>query len=221
VRLAAPAVLQTRALADLDAYIALVARAAARPIDPGRADAALRDVIRQESARTSSQSLGDAIVRALQRFTGGLEGPRPDPLVLVQVIAGLGLALMLFVLGTLGRGLRERVRGEVVLRARGATARADPAAHLAAADRAIGEGRAREAVHALYLYALTALTARETIRYDPALTDRELLTRAAGIPHADALRDLVALYERSWFGLREPATEEARRARALAVRVVE
>ena len=76
-------------------------------------------------------------------------------------------------------------------------------------------------MHALYLYALTALTARETIRYDPALTDRELLTRAAGIPHADALRDLVALYERSWFGLREPATEEARRARALAVRVVE
>jgi hypothetical protein len=60
---------------------------------------------------------------------------------------------------------------------------------------------------------------RETIRYDPALTDRELLLRAAAIPHADSLRDLVALYERSWFGLREPSGDEARRARALALQV--
>ena len=218
-RLTAPAGVQSRALADLDAYIALVTRAAARPIDPGSADAALREVIGGESVRTGSGSLVDAIVRALQRLGSGLEGPRPDPLVIVQAIAGLGLALLLFVLGTLGRGLRERVRGEVVLRGAGVTSRADPAAHLAAADRAIGEGHAREAVHALYLYALTALASREAIRYDPALTDRELLMRAAGIPHAEALRDLVTLYERTWFGLREPATDEARRARALAVRV--
>ena len=220
-RLTAPAGVQSRALADLDAYIALVLRAAARPIDPGSADAALREVIGGEAVRTGSGSLVDAIVRALQRLGSGLEGPRPDPLVIVQeAIAGLGLALLLFVLGTLGRGLRERVRGEVVLRGAGVTSRADPAAHLAAADRAIGEGHAREAVHALYLYTLTALASREAIRYDPALTDRELLMRAAGIPHAEALRDLVTLYERTWFGLREPATDEARRARALAVRVI-
>src|SRR6185503_11902656 len=80
-------------------------------------------------------------------------------------------------------------------------------------------GRRREAIHALYLFALTTLVAREAIRYDPALTDRELLVRAAAVPNADALRDLVALYERSWFGLRDPGADEARRARSLALRV--
>ena len=79
--------------------------------------------------------------------------------------------------------------------------------------------RPREAIHALYLFALNTLVAREAIRYDPALTDRELLLRAAGVPHADALRDLVGLYERSWFGLRDPGVDEARRARSLALRV--
>ena len=53
----------------------------------------------------------------------------------------------------------------------------------------------------------------------PALTDHELLLRAAAIPNADALRDLVALYERAWFGLREPDAAEAERARSLATRV--
>ena len=43
--------------------------------------------------------------------------------------------------------------------------------------------------------------------------------RAAAVPNADALRDLVALYERSWFGLRDPGADEARRARSLALRV--
>jgi uncharacterized protein DUF4129 len=203
----------------IDAYLELMQRTLARPVDPAQADAALRTVTREQAARVGSQSLLDALGRALQRFASGLEGPRPDPFAIAQIVAGLGLALLLFVLGTLGRGLRERLRAEVVLRERAGAARPDPAAHLASADRAIGEGRARDAVHALYLYALGALAAREAIRYDPALTDRELLSRAAGIAHADALRDLVALYERAWFGLREPATEEARRARSLAVRV--
>src|SRR5207245_89441 len=43
-------------------------------------------------------------------------------------------------------------------------------------------------------------------------------TPARGDPPADALGDLVALYERAWFGLREPATAEAERARSLALR---
>ena len=95
----------------------------------------------------------------------------------------------------------------------------DPAAHRRAAEAALAGGRAREAIHELYLYVLRSLAARELIRYDPALTDHELLLRAAAIPNADALRDLVALYERAWFGLREPDAAEAERARSLATRV--
>jgi hypothetical protein len=91
--------------------------------------------------------------------------------------------------------------------------------HLRAADAAIAAGRSRDALHALYLYVVTTLEVRETIHYDPALTDRELLLRAAAIPHADSLRDLVGLYERSWFGMRDPSRDEARRARDLALLV--
>jgi hypothetical protein len=95
----------------------------------------------------------------------------------------------------------------------------DPLTHLRAADAAVTAGRPREAIHALYLYVITALASRELIRYDPSFTDRELLAATVAIPHADALRDLVAIYERSWFGLREPSGDEARRARELALRV--
>jgi hypothetical protein len=76
----------------------------------------------------------------------------------------------------------------------------------------------REAIHALYLYAIASLALREAIRYDPSLTDRELLARASGIPHADALRDLVSMHERVWYGLREASPDDAARARALATR---
>ena len=131
----------------------------------------------------------------------------------------LGIAVILFVIATLGRALPERVRREVLVRGPASEERADPLAHLRAADAALAAGRAREALHAFYLYVIATLATRETIRYDPALTDRELLERAIAIPHADSLRDLVVLYERSWFGLREPSQDEARRARELALRV--
>ena len=137
----------------------------------------------------------------------------------MPVVAILGGALVLFVIATLGRALPERIRSEVVVPRSAAEARDDPALHLRLADQARTGGQAREAIRELYLYAIAALAAREAFRYDPTLTDRELLARAAAIPHADALVDLVALYERAWFGLREPATVEADRARSLALRV--
>jgi len=171
-----------------------------------------------ESAQ-ASPSFIDAIVRAFQRFLAGLEGPRVDFGVVWPALGILGAAIIFFVVATLGRGLGERVRTEVALRESAGADRADPARHLRAADEALAAGRPRDAIHGLYLFALTSLVVRELIRFDPALTDRELLVRAAAIPHADALRDLVALYERSWFGLRDPGTDEARRARTLALRV--
>jgi uncharacterized protein DUF4129 len=207
------------ALALLDAQLALVSRAVSPSIDSARSDAALRDVLRAVENAQASPSFVDAIVRAFQRFLAGLEGPRVDFGLVWPVLGILGAAIIFFVVATLGRGLGERVRTEVALRESAGADRADPARHLRAADEALAAGRPRDAIHALYLFALTSLVAREAIRFDPALTDRELLVRAAAIPHADALRDLVALYERSWFGLRDPGTDEARRARSLALRV--
>ena len=207
------------AVALLDTQLALVSRAVSPSLDAARSDAALRDVLRAVESAQASPSFIDAIVRAFQRFLAGLEGPRVDFGVVWPALGILGAAIIFFVVATLGRGLGERVRTEVALRESAGADRADPARHLRAADEALAAGRPRDAIHGLYLFALTSLVVRELIRFDPALTDRELLVRAAAIPHADALRDLVALYERSWFGLRDPGTDEARRARSLAIRV--
>jgi hypothetical protein len=213
-----------RALAILDAYIAAADRAARSPIDPAAADARLREVLGASQTDVGSgagiAALLAWIASRLSALLTGLGGV-PDLRFVPFVLIGLGLALVAFILATLGRGLKERFRREVVVADRAQARAEDPAAHLHAAESALAGGRAREAIHELYLYVIGSLSARELIRYDPALTDRELLLRAAAIPHADALRDLVALNERAWFGLREPEPNEAQRARSLAARVAE
>lgn len=206
------------AMSRIDARLALISSNAS-PIDQATADARLREIVQQSNASAAPTDLFDAIGRALLRFLSGLNGPGIDVGSLVPAIGLLGVAVILFIGATLGRALPERVRREVLVRGTESGQRSDPMVHLRAADAALAGGRSREALHALYLYVITALEVRETIRYDPALTDSELLLRAAAIPHADSLRDLIGLYERSWFGLREPSGDEARRARDLALRV--
>jgi len=207
------------AIARINARIALVARIGRPAIDPAAADAHLRQVVAASTASGATTDLLDAVGRLILRFLSGLRGPSVDLAQVWPLIGTLGLAVILFILATLGRALPERVRREVLVRGGPGEERADPAAHLRAADAALAAAHPREAIHALFLYVIAALSTREAIRYDPALTDRELLVRAAAIPHADALRDLVGIYERSWFGLRDPSADEARRARDLALRV--
>ena len=210
------------ALVILDAYIATADRAIQRGIDPATADARLDEVLGNAGGAATSLSgvaaLLDWIASHLAGFFSGLRGI-PNLSFLPWIVAALGIGLVLFIVATLGRGVRERVRTEVLLSDRALARAEDPAAHRRAAEAALAGGRAREAIHELYLYVLQSLAARELIRYDPALTDHELLLRAAAIPNADALRDLVALYERAWFGLREPDAVEAERARSLATKV--
>ena len=206
------------AMSRIDARLALISSDES-PIDPAVADTRLREIVQQSNASSAPTDLFDAIGRAILRFLSGLNGPGIDLGSLIPAVGLLGVAVILFILATLGRALPERVRREVLVRGTEGGQRSDPTVHLRAADAALAAGRSREALHALYLYVITALEVRETIRYDPALTDSELLLRAAAIPHADSLRDLIGLYERSWFGLREPSGDEARRARDLALRV--
>ena len=207
------------AILRIDARTNLVLRAFTPQIDPSVADARLREIVAQAGSAAAPVDLLDAIGRALLRFFSQLRGPGIDPTVLWPAVGALGVAVILFVIATLGRALPERVRREVLVRGALVEDRLDPTAQLRAADDALAAGRPRDALHALYLYVIASLASREAVRYDPALTDRELLERAAAIPHADSLRDLVLIYERSWFGLREPSQDEARRARELALRV--
>lgn len=205
-------------IARLDARLALLRGIGSPSIDPATSDARLRDAVRGTAAQGGG-SLLDLIAILIARFLAGLRGPSLDIGWLWTAVGIVGVAVILFIIATLGRGLPERVRREVLVSDRGDEARTDPLTHLRAADAAVTAGRPREAIHALYLYVITALASRELIRYDPSFTDRELLAATVAIPHADALRDLVAIYERSWFGLREPSGDEARRARELALRV--
>jgi len=209
------------AIDQLDVAIASTDRAAARGIDAALADRALADVLRDTQTRNLSPSLADSIVRAIFSFFSGLRGPGIDFGLVWPLLGAMGVAVILFIIAVLGRALPERIRSEIAVREAARPDALDPALHLRAADEALATGRARDAIHALYLFTLTSLAAREAIRYDPALTDRELLIRAVGIPNADSLRALVTLYERSWFGLREPSAAEGRHARSLATRVAE
>ena len=208
-------------MADLDLLVATLDRTAERPIGGARADAALREV--QAAGSATSVPLLQVLVRALLSWAArvllGLPG-------VVGAIGGAPLALgvagvgvVLAIVALLGRRLPERFRREVL----GATAArpvaADPAEHRRRAEALRAAGRAREAVHELYLYALRALGARGALRYDPALTDRELLARAGAAPQASDLRELVALHDRAWYGLRVPGPDEVERARSLAERV--
>ncbi len=204
------------AIADLDLLIAATARTPA--LDPAAADARLRRLAGEHRAREAQVSLPDLIARWLSRALSGVRGAPPDPRIVLTVAGGLGLAVLLLVAGILGRDLRERVRREVLLPDMRAARAPEAGAHLRAADAALHAGHRRDAIHGLYLYAIAALAARESVRYDPSLTDREFLARAAAIPHADALRDLVELHDRVWYGLHDAAAGDADRARALALR---
>src|SRR5207247_9084379 len=180
------------ALAIVDAYIAAADRATQSGIDPAIADARLRDILgAPESPGTSLSGVAallDWIGSRIAAFVSGIRGI-PDLRFIPWVIAAVGIGLALFIVATLGRGVRERVRREVLLPDRALARAEDPAAHRRAAEAALAGGRAREAIHELYLYVLQSLAARELIRYDPALTNHELLLRAAAIPNPDALRD--------------------------------
>jgi hypothetical protein len=211
------------AIADLDARVAMADGASASRLTGPLVDDRLRSVIRPRPAPAEDDPgliglfLG-LVARALSLVGRGTLSA-VDPYVVVATVAGLGLGIALLVLGILGRGVRERIRREALSTDVRVGVAQDPTAHLRRADAAIAAGRPRDALHELYLFALTTLAARETIRFDPALTDRELLARAAAIPQIGSLRALVALHERVWFGLKPADRDDTARARALAERV--
>jgi hypothetical protein len=212
-----------RAIALIDLEIAFADRASASRLDPSAVDARLHEAVGSNEAAggvsAALTALIDYVLSRVGAFLTGIGGSVPELRSLPYAIALFGLAFVVFIVATLGRGTRERIRREVLVSAAGPRPTDEPAAHLRRAEDALARGRARDAIHELYLYVIASLTTRELIRYDAALTDRELLSRAAAIPNADALVDLVALYERAWFGLREPDADEARRAQTLARRI--
>jgi len=209
-------------LTDLDARLLAADGAAATRLNAATVDDRLRAVLPPAPVAQDEQGIFWLLGRLLELvgraigFVTRTTFSFVDPSFVVAVVTGVGIAIALIVLGVLGRGVRERIRREALSGDLRAGATEDPAEHLRRADAAIAAGRARDALHELYLFALAALAARGTIRFDPALTDRELLARAAAIPQIGSLRTLVALHERAWFGLKPAEVADAARARELA-----
>ena len=207
-----------REIAELDRYIALTDGALAQRVDAAGADLALRQLV-NENDIDQRLDLGQIASALVSRFAGWLYNlmGRPDPNVLFDVQAAIGLLVAIAIVVVLVRGTRERIRRETTLDVGPGDRRADPVAQLRAADDALRGGRPREAIHFIYLFALGALDAREALRYDSDLTDHELLRRAAQLPHVGALGDLMQLHERVWFGLREAREADVAQARAFAI----
>lgn len=66
-------------------------------------------------------------------------------------------------------------------------------------------GNYREAVRQLYLAALLHLDERGLIRYDPSLTNREVLAQTQpDTPVRAHLQPVVDVFDRVWYGVREP-----------------
>ncbi|HTJ60168.1 MAG TPA: DUF4129 domain-containing protein [Candidatus Saccharimonadales bacterium] len=206
-----------REIAELGRFIALTNATVGRRVDPATADVTLRSLVQDDqlAQRLNLGAIVGTLVQQAAQWLYDLVG-RPDPNVLLNAQAAVGILVAAAIVALLVRGTRERIRRETTLGTVAGEHRADPAVHLRAADEAVRSGRARDAIHSLYLYAFATLAAREILRYDPALTDHELLRRAAQLPRAEALRDLVQLHERVWFGLRDATPPDVARARTLA-----
>lgn len=190
--------------------------------DPERARTQLEAILRTPDFRRTPDwldLLGAFIRDRLAELFPGLRAPRirlADLTHLAGAITALLLTLLLY--STL-RGLRTKVTREALLARAEVPRGASAADHLSRAREAKRSGRLREALRELFLAALAGLEQRGALRVDPALTDRELLARAAGSPRAEDLGALVELYERAWYGLREPRVEDVDRADRLAQRI--
>jgi len=205
---------------ELDQLIAIADRAAAPPFDLASAGARARDLAGASERRSGGNDLLTAIGILLSRIFGTPSGAQLPPGTVETVLTILGAGLAVVVVAILVRGVRERIRRETVAAGAPAEIAAEPGLQLAAAEHALGAGDPRAALHAFYRYAILTLAARRLLRYEPSLTDRELLERAAVLPQVETLRELISLHDRSWFGLKGTSADEATRARALAERAV-
>jgi hypothetical protein len=212
-----------RAAAILQETRALVAERGALPeADPQTARRQLEAILLAPDFKPRydwRQVLVAWLAGLLQRFFPHLDAPEAATWAIRGVIALFALALLTLMGAVLSRGFGERLRREAVLRTIVSAPALRARAHLAEAEAALQGGRLREAVRALYLFTLLSLEERGLLRYDPALTDQEVLARAAALEQVGDLEALVAVYERAWYGLREPTGPEVARARSLAGRI--
>ena len=189
-------------------------------VDPAHARAVLDAVLASTDFRPQPD-WRDALLTILRALLGNTDVrlPQVTRLQLATVLSGVVALLVAIIATNAVRGLRAKITREAVLAATLVSDRPRAADHLSLAEDAIRRGRLRDALRSLFLAGLAGLEERGGVRLDPALTDREILARAAGSARADDLSSLVGLYEPAWFGEREPTPLEVQRAGDLARRI--
>jgi hypothetical protein len=191
----------------------------AAPAGPD-ARAVARDVARELGVQDRLPS-EDAAARGGEWVAGGDWAPSVAVssefgTVLLWVAGAFGVVFLIAMLaesvsgGALERGRDSRAPGTA-----GHGAASGPRASLITADELAADGRYTEAMHQLLQDTVAALRRRLAAEISDALTSREIL-RALALRQAehDALRDMIARVEQTWFAQRRAAVDDYHAVRA-------
>ena len=141
-----------------------------------------------------------------------LSGPG---LWLAWILALLGVGLIALILGLWLRDLLARWVREPETSDTQETAQPLPASAEQAQVQARSQAQAgnyREAVRLLYLAALLYLADSGLLRFDPSLTNQEVLARVPeNAPWRAYLEPVIRVFDRVWYGVREPDAETFQR----------
>jgi hypothetical protein len=201
---------------------------AAAPDAPARLG---RILARPEFGQPQSNPLSDWLSQAVARVGEWLRGWLPeldvappgrlvgDPRTPLTVV---GLLILLGVLALVATGLGRNLGRAIVASPTERPAVLTWEEVMAEAGRLAQAGRHREAVRALYVATLLRGEALGLLRFDRALTNRELLARAGGPGGAEVAARLAPLIERFdsfWYGGAPGSVAEYDEMRRLASRL--
>lgn len=170
---------------------------------------ALRDLLnRPPFADAATETWWQSLLRNIIDYLDRLAGNAVNGIFDVRdLFVALGvLAVLLVVLYFLRNLRRNLVSEEALAPLPGETEARTPAEAFDNAQRFINAGDFRNAVRQLYLATLLVLDQRGKIKYDPTLTNRQVLHQASNDPGTtSALEPIVETFDRVWYGF-EPLT---------------
>jgi hypothetical protein len=145
----------------------------------------------------------------------GALSPIISMLMWALLIAG-AVVVIFYVVRELGRGRKDRVRAsDPLIAEEPVPGEAQLDLPLADADALAAQGRFAEAIHTLLLRTFQELARASAAQVSPHLTSREILAKIPMLGDGrDALGELVAVVELTWFGDDVPAEQDWLRCRA-------
>jgi hypothetical protein len=170
---------------------------------------ALHNILnRPPFANTAPETWWQTLIRSIVDFLERLAGNTANGIFDARdIFVGLGVLAVLFVVLYFVRNLRRNLVSEEALAPLlDETEARTPGEAFDKAQRFVNAGDYRNAVRQLYLATLLILDQRGKIKYDPTLTNRQVLQQASNDPGTTtALEPIVETFDRVWYGF-EPLT---------------